>query len=445
MKFQAVNKIFIVAALIVIMVWAYSCTVSQPATDPNDVSYIYNPVNKPLNHRYTVFNEPGNKSILSVKLFSDDLLFSEANVTGEPLASLTITVRLFNDNQGGVLTDTAKLTLEINKKNVGSEFVIPIELEAFDGFEYTAELRLMENTTRRMAQSFIKFDRSSPYSSNYYRAKHHGINDELFTNVLIKNEFVNLQYPSGQPDSLYILYYKYFDLVPYPPSMMLPERSVDRDPAMIIPIAWSDTLPIMFPGKGIYLCSVDSNIRQGYTFFNFGEEFPELTTPETMIEPLAYIATQDEMIAMRSSQRPKLALDEFWLARGTNIERSRELLRIYFKRVLFANFYFTSYKEGWRTDRGMIYIIYGPPDKIYKNSEGERWGYNKPVVKSKWGSGYSVEEEYLWFLFTYKKNPFTTNDYYLNRSDATPTFWEQAVASWRNGVAFSVSSPDDIR
>lgn len=444
MRLQSVNKILFVAALIALIVWTYSCKVTQPAVDPNDVSYIYNPVNKPINHRYSVFNDLGNKSILSVKLYSADVLFSEANVTGEPLASFTITVRLFNDTQGGVLTDTAKLAVEINKKNVGSEFVIPIELIAYDGFEYTAELRVIENTTRRMAQSFVKFDRASPYSSNFYRARHHSFNDELFSNVLIKDEFINLQYPSGQYDTLYVLYYKYFDLIPYAPSMMLPERSIDRDPAMIIPVAWSDTLPIMFPGKGIYLCTVDSNIRQGYTFFNFGEEYPELTTPETMIEPLAYIATQDEMSTMRSNPKPKLALDEFWLARSSNIERSRELLRIYFKRVLFANFYFTSYKEGWRTDRGMIYIIYGPPDKIYKNSEGERWGYKKPVVKSKWGSGYSVEEEYLWFLFTNKKNPFTTNDYYLSRSDATPTFWEQAVASWRKGVAYSVASPDDI-
>jgi GWxTD domain-containing protein len=147
---------------------------------------------------------------------------------------------------------------------------------------------------------------------------------------------------------------------------------------------------------------------------------------------------------MRQNPRPKLAVDEFWLSRGTNIERSREILRIYFKRVLFANLYFTSYKEGWRTDRGMIYIIYGPPDKIYKNSEGERWGYKKPVLESKWGSRYSVSEDYLWFQFRNIKNPFTTNEYYLNRSDATPTFWEQAVSSWRNGVAYSVASPDDI-
>jgi hypothetical protein len=127
-------------------VLAYSCSVSQPAQDPNDVGYLYNPLNNPLNHQHNVFNDSDNKSILSVKLFRDDLKFSEANVTGESLSFITISVRLFNDTQGGVLTDTAKLSVELNKKNVAPEIVIPVELIAYDGFEYTAELRIIEST-----------------------------------------------------------------------------------------------------------------------------------------------------------------------------------------------------------------------------------------------------------------------------------------------------------
>jgi len=420
-----------------------SCKVSQPTSDPNNVASIYNPIDKPLNHRFSVFNQTSETSILYIKLFTSDIFFSEANLTGEPLAPLSIYVRLFNDSQGGIIADTAIHRIEINRKKVGEAIIVPIELEAYDGFEYTADVRLTETITRRTTQSFVKFDKTTPFTSNNYRAKHHGAVDELFSNILVKNEYVNLQYAPSQHDTLYVLFYKYFDYIPYPPSMMLPERTMGMEPDLIIPVAWSDSLPIMFPGKGIYLCTIDSNIRQGYTFFNFGEEYPGMTSPETMIEPLAYIATQDELEGMRSSPKPKLALDDFWISRSSNVERSRELLRIYYKRVLFANFYFASYKEGWRTDRGMIYIIYGPPDKIYKNIEGERWGYKKPVVKSKWGSGYTVNEEYLWFAFRNNKSQFTTNDFLLNRSDATPTFWEQAVTSWRNGVVFSLENPDN--
>ena len=88
------------------------------------------------------------------------------------------------------------------------------------------------------------------------------------------------------------------------------------------------------------------------------------------------------MADLRSAVKPKAALDDFWIKCGGNVDKARELIRIYYTRVLYSNYYFTSYKEGWRSERGMIYIIYGPPDKVYKTSEGESWGYKKPMIKS---------------------------------------------------------------
>ena len=72
--------------------------------------------------------------------------------------------------------------------------------------------------------------------------------------------------------------------------------------------------------------------------------------------------------AFKSAIKPKVALDDFWIKCGGNIDKARELIRIYYTRVFYSNYYFTSYKEGWRSERGMIYIIYGPPDKVYKIS-----------------------------------------------------------------------------
>ncbi|MBE0674059.1 MAG: GWxTD domain-containing protein, partial [Bacteroidales bacterium] len=432
----------IVAAVIAI---AGSCRATRPAqADPKDVSYLYNPLNNPFNPRFRIFNESSDVSTLSVKLFTPELFFTEANPTGVPLASLTITVRLYNDSQGGVLADTAFTEHQLNKNLVGEAVIFEIPLTTYDGFEYTAEVRIIDNVTRRMVQAFVKFDRMSEYSSYNFKVRDHISGNEVFTNVLRKDEYVNLIYPGKKIDTVYVHYYSYFNYIPHPPSMMLPERTIGREPVRTIPVAWSDTLPIMFPGRGIYLCSIDSSVLEGYTFFNFGEEYPELTRPETMIGPLEYIATAEEMALLRSAEKPKMALDEFWINRSTNIEKSRELLRIYYNRVLFANQYFTSYKEGWRTDRGMIYILYGPPDKVYKGSAGEEWGYKKPVVKSTWGTRYKLKEEYLWFTFRQKPGRFTTNDFYLNRDDATPTYWDQAVTNWRKGIVFRLDNPEDF-
>ena len=212
----------------------------------------------------------------------------------------------------------------------------------------------------------------------------------------------------------------------------------------LLHIPYSDTLPMMFPKEGIYLCSVGRDIKEGFTFLNFGATYPSMTTPEVMIEPLAYLASQDEVAALRSAVKPKVALDDFWIKCGGNVDKARELIRIYYTRVLYSNYYFTSYKEGWRSERGMIYIIYGPPDKVYKTSEGESWGYRKPVIKSSWGGRYKVSDEYLFFNFKKRENIFSDNDYYLSRSETLVTYWDKAILSWRKGIVFRLDNPEDI-
>jgi GWxTD domain-containing protein len=169
-----------------------------------------------------------------------------------------------------------------------------------------------------------------------------------------------------------------------------------------------------------------------------------MNSAEAMIEPLAYLATENELNKMRAAERPKMALDEFWIKCGGNVEKARELIRIYYTRVLYANYYFTSYKEGWRTERGMIYLLYGPPDKVYKNPEGESWGYRKAEVKSSWGTRYKVQEEYLYFNFRKKNSTFSDNDYYISRSETLVSFWEQAVTAWKKGIVFRLDNPEDF-
>jgi GWxTD domain-containing protein len=147
---------------------------------------------------------------------------------------------------------------------------------------------------------------------------------------------------------------------------------------------------------------------------------------------------------LRSSEKKKTALDNFWIKCGGNVEKARELIRIYYTRVLYANYYFSSYKEGWRSERGMIYIMYGPPDKVYKTSEGERWGYIQPVVKSSWGAGYTVTDDFLYFNFKKKDNVFSDNDFYLSRNETLVTHWDKAISSWRKGIVFRLDNPEGL-
>jgi GWxTD domain-containing protein len=94
----------------------------------------------------------------------------------------------------------------------------------------------------------------------------------------------------------------------------------------------------------------------------------------------------------------------FWIEVAGNERRGFQLLENYYDLVKDANLFFTSYKEGWKTDRGMIYMIFGAPTEVFKKSEIETWIYGDPQKRTR-----------LHFDFIQNKNPFTTNDFELVR------------------------------
>jgi GWxTD domain-containing protein len=431
-----------VAALIVVLL-AYACGTTKTAFDSKDLSYLYNPLKNSINPRYSVFNESEGNSVLSVKFFNNDLYFSEANPTGEPLAMILISVRMYNLTLGKALSDTAQYNLEIPKKQFKDEYLFKIPLTTEKGTEYIAEVKIFDKIRQIMVQAFVPFNTISEYNRYNFYARGHVLKNELLKPIIRRDEFVNLVYKNPL-DTLFISMYRQFKDIPYPPTMMLPEKTVSNEPDTVIALPYADTLPMMFPRNGIFLCTAGRDINEGFAFVNFGTDFPQMTTPEEMIEPLAYLANDTEMEEMRANPKPKVALDEFWIKCGGNVEKARELIRIYYTRALYANYYFTSYKEGWRTDRGMIYLLYGPPDKLYKSSEGEIWGYLEPKVESKWGTRYTARESYLYFNFKKRDNKFSDNEYSMSRSETTVSYWDQAVLAWRKGIVFRLDNPADI-
>lgn len=87
------------------------------------------------------------------------------------------------------------------------------------------------------------------------------------------------------------------------------------------------------------------------------------------IEILEYIATPDEMAKLRfgTPQARLQKFKEFWASRDpTPGTIYNELMAEYYRRVDYAYLNFTTMRDrdGARTDRGRIYILYGEPTKI---------------------------------------------------------------------------------
>src|SRR5690606_37096907 len=112
---------------------------------------------------------------------------------------------------------------------------------------------------------------------------------------------------------------------------------------------------------GIYHLQFDTMIKSGATLFHFDESYPEVTNTNLLIEALRYLTTAKEYDELMSADDKKAAVDDFWIKVSGSKERARFLIRMFYTRMQNANRFFPSYLEGWKTDRGMIYLVFGPP------------------------------------------------------------------------------------
>jgi len=104
------------------------------------------------------------------------------------------------------------------------------------------------------------------------------------------------------------------------------------------------------------------------------------------VEQLKYIAKSSDIKKMNKSKgaEKERLFREFWRSRDPSPgTEGNELMEEYYQRVRFANANFGTYKEGWKTDRGMVYVILGPPNEIERRpfDPGEKpyeiWSYYK--------------------------------------------------------------------
>ena len=405
-----------------------SCNTASIIRQDSNLAYIYNPGRATIHPRYKVYHENDTQSTFFVKVYPIELLFNMANPEGVYRAELGIYYRLYDLTVGRIVVDSGFVKYPVLMHNVKREFIASIPIKAEKAHTYNLEVIVRDILRNKAVQSFITVDKTSEYNRQNFIIVDHKSRVQVFNPIVDSSLALCILYPKKEIDTLYIRYFKNKSKIPDPPSFLIPSGSMDLKPDSVWSIPYSDTTILKFPVHGIYQVGISPDRLEGYSFIYFGEYFPSVKTPEEMIKPLVYLASQNEIKRLLSDPVPKLAVDNFWLESTSNIEKARELIRIYYNRVLYANYFFASYKEGWKTDRGMIYIVYGPPDEVFKNDEEEKWIF-----------GTKKSSPRISFVFTKIINPLTQNDYKLRRNAETKTMWDQAVTSWRNGKTFEIN------
>ena len=91
-------------------------------------------------------------------------------------------------------------------------------------------------------------------------------------------------------------------------------------------------------------------------------------------EEVPYIITGDERASFKkltTDDEREQFIEAFWERRNPNPgSPENEFKEEYYRRIAYANEHFASGIQGWRTDRGRIYIMYGPPDENDSHPSG---------------------------------------------------------------------------
>jgi len=130
-------------------------------------------------------------------------------------------------------------------------------------------------------------------------------------------------------------------------------------------------------GFGDYIIFVEARLKSNSDNYSIAQtpflvrwhEFPELISDlDKAIEQLVYIAKPEEINYIKSAQdeaEKERRFLEFWRKKDpTPNTLKNELMEEYYGRVKYANEHFSHYIEGWKTDMGMVYIIFGPPSSV---------------------------------------------------------------------------------
>lgn len=244
-----------------------------------------------------------------------------------------------------------------------------------------------------------------------------------FKNYISKKDTFQIKSVIHQTKELYLIRYNNeFEAAQSPMATSIRPAIKSLETKEIIKI--NTNSPISLPNEGLYLAVEDTNAtKNGFGFLIVDERFPRFTRPEKLTKPLIYISSSQETKAVNDNKDAKQALDRYFLTiTGGNQMVSKKIIKTYYHRIEDANRLFTTYKEGWKTDKGMVYIVLGPPNKVQRSRDREVWMYAQSQNFSE-----------IIFTFNRKPNQFTENYYELVRYPEYQAYWYPFVEAWRTG------------
>lgn len=243
----------------------------------------------------------------------------------------------------------------------------------------------------------------------------------LFRNYVNGEEEFRIRHLFGSKEDISFIHYPETFLAAEPPLVIQSTREspeLNADSTFVM----REGEALSLAGEGFYFIQTDVDSNEGISLVLTDRFFPRAALIDDVIEPFVYLSSSAEFEQLSTSENSKNALDDHLVKISRSQDRSKTIVRDYFRNVARANELFTTYKYGWKTDKGLIYTIYGNPNEVMLIDNSEEWIYlNRAGIPR------------LRFTFTRIENIFSPKHYVLLRDRNYAEFWFRTVDSWRTG------------
>ena len=406
---------------LLIIVFLNACTsqkINQASTDR-----LYKKENNELNSKYTVYHVNDSISELFYEISNEVLIYKKTDTSNYFYNDVKLFVKTYSEDNLELLLDTASVyfkdrqTDAIVKSLSGNVF-----FKLKKSLNYYIEINVIDNHKKTIYQHNLYSNKESTNSRQNFLV-YNPRQEVLFNSYYKPDDVVYLQSARNKEKLYEVDFFKANFKLALPPFSLEQMQHFSYKPDSTFSVYEKNGLvELALPQKGFFHLKTNNETKEGVTFYVYESSYPKIKNTEQMILATRYIMAKKEFDNCMLANDKKAAIDKFWLEIGGSNERAKELIRKYYGRVQESNKLFSSFQEGWKTDRGMIYIVFGAPNKVTKRKNGEVWTYGEL------GNPSSIV-----FSFIKVINPFTDNDYYLERNETFKAPWYQAVDMWRQG------------
>ena len=368
------NLSHLMTSVLMSVIFLSSCTSSQP-TQSGSYRQLYDYDSQSLHPEYVLYHFSDDSSQVHFKIKSGSLLYTREG-SGSPFeAKVKLQVIAFDEKNSA--SDTTEIILKDREQKTDNFLLSNIKFPLIAG-KYNLVVNLTDVNRNTTQTHFIRTNKADKINGQNFLLLDGDRKEPCFGGFVDRGTKIEILSDRNKNIMEQLTVQKLAGEIKLPP----PPFSTNQPelPSFINSISTLTNYDknegnSFIAEDGVYLVTLDPEKKTGLVFSTSSVFFPSIESTEQLPWPLRYITTKAEYDEIVKSNYSKSLIDNFWLECAGNKERARDLIRIYYSRVEEANIFFSNYTEGWRTDRGMIHIVFGNPTKIIKQEQSETWIY----------------------------------------------------------------------